>query len=114
MTIRSRFKDRKNVKKWTFLIHLLFGLFLAAIPPAFIYLSRILSVSLTPMFAIGIGLSLALLGYFAWDEWWDDWCNGTHEGERDWWTTFTALVGGLVAFAIIILIHGLMTGVGFW
>jgi hypothetical protein len=114
MTIRSRFKATKNIKKWTFPIHLLFGLFLAAIPPAFIYLSRILSVSPIPMFIIGVVLSLALLGFFAWDEWWDDRCNNTHEGESDWWAAFAALVAGLVAFVTVIIVHGVVTGVKFW
>jgi hypothetical protein len=116
MAIRSRkrFRDKKNVKKWTFSIHLLLGLFLAGIPSAFSYLARILSVGIVPMFAIGVFLSLALLGFFAWDEWWDDHCNGTHDGESDWWTAFAALVAGVAAFIIVIIVHGVITGVGFW
>jgi hypothetical protein len=112
--LRSRFKTRKNVKKWTFAIHLLFGLFLAAIPAAFIYLARILSVSPIPMLAIGIFLALALLAFFAWDEWWDDRCNSTNQGESDWWTAFMAFVVGIVAFIIVFVVHGVTNGIGFW
>lgn len=115
MALRSRLrKFKKDVTKWTFPIHLLFGLFLAAIPAAFIYLSRILEVSLVQMFIIGIILSLALLVLFAWDEWWDDRCNGTNQGESDWWTAFMAYGVGWAAFIIVIVVHGILTGVGFW
>jgi hypothetical protein len=112
--LRSRFGATTNVHKWTFPIHLLLGLFLAAIPPASIYLAHILSLPTVPMFGLGIFLSLALLAFFAWDECWDDKCNGTHDGESDWWAAFASYTAGAAAFFIVCVVHGILIGVKFW
>ena len=114
MSLSSRLRATDNFKKWTFPIHLMLGLFLAAIPPASIYMANIFDVSVSAMFAIGVGLSLAVLGLFAWDEWWDDKCNHCSEGEGDWWASFASYVIGLVIFFVVVIIHGVLNGITFW
>lgn len=114
MSLSSRLKATSNFKKWTFPIHVMLGLFLAAIPPTSVYMANIFGVSIPIMFAIGVILSLAVLTLFAWDEWWDDKCNNNTEGESDWWASFASYVIGLVIFFVVVIIHGILTGVTFW
>jgi len=112
MALRSRFKG-KDIRKWTTPIHVLFGLFLAGLPPAFLYISRITGASSAHLFICGVALSVVILGLFAWDEWWDDKSYGTNEGVTDWWEAFAAYVAGTVAFVVVMIVRGVLAGVGF-
>lgn len=44
---------------------------------------------------------LVLLGIFAGDEYWNDWCEKKREGEKDWWDAFLFFCIGFIAILIL-------------
>ena len=46
-------------------------------------------------------LSAVILTLFAFDEWWDDYCQGTKEGEEDWWWAFASFIVGTTFICVL-------------
>jgi len=79
-----------RLRKKTTIVHFIYGALSAGFSAAF--------------FPAGF----LLMGVFAGDEAWDDWCNGTREGEMDWWEAFLVFTV-LIGVALVLHFCGIWT-----